>query len=354
MSTRELFRADSIPVFQNKMFADEQNAVSCPTGDIVLVQNVQTGLVYNAAFDPDLLQYDQDYQNEQAHSAVFQQHLEGVASVMQRHFRGKTVLEIGCGKGHFLEYLNSLGFQATGIDPAYEGDNPLITKGRFSPEVALKGACIVLRHVLEHVRDPLAFLAEIAEANNGGGIVYIEVPCFEWICHNRAWFDIFYEHVNYFRLQDFLAMFGVVHESGHLFGGQYLYVVADLATLRTPSFSSAVEFPRDFLPDFDLLGQSSIPGARRALWGAAAKGMMFAHYMKRARPTIDCAIDINPAKQEKYMAGSGLRVLSPSQAFELLVNGDSIFIMNSNYADEIVEASGNRYRYVRVDRHEFC
>ena len=84
---------------------------------------------------------------------------------------------------------------------------------------------------------------------NGGGLIYIEVPCFEWILRARAWFDIFYEHVNYFRLGDFSKMFGHVVDGGHLFGGQYLYVVADLATLRPPvsSLADRVDFPEDFL-----------------------------------------------------------------------------------------------------------
>ena len=91
----------------------------------------------------------------------------------------------------------------------------------------------LLRHVLEHIQDPVSFLAEIANANQGGQI-YIEVPCFDWILEHKAWFDLFYEHVNYFRLDDLRRMFGTVHEAGHLFGGQYLYVVADLASLRDP------------------------------------------------------------------------------------------------------------------------
>ena len=38
---------------------------------MVLVQDIDTGLVFNAAFDLELLNYDADYQNEQACSGVF-------------------------------------------------------------------------------------------------------------------------------------------------------------------------------------------------------------------------------------------------------------------------------------------
>ena len=95
-------------------------------------------------------------------------------------------------------------------------------------------------------------------------MIYIEVPCFDWILRARALGGICYECVNYFRLGDFSRMFGRVVEGGHLFGGEYLYVVADLATLRPPVSSPAdrVDFPEDFLAS-DLVGDRVPYGARR-------------------------------------------------------------------------------------------
>ena len=307
MTIREIFRSENIPVLQNKMFDSELSAQSCPSGDVVLAQNLGTGLVSNIAFDASLLDYDSYYQNEQACSAVFRQHIDEVTKIVERHCRGKSILEIGCGKGKFLEHLVSLGHHAFGIDPAYEGNNPSIVKAHFGLGIGLKGDCIVLRHVLEHTQNPLEFLAEIARETHGR-LIYIEVPCFEWICSKRAWFDIFYEHVNYFSLNDFFRFFELVFESGHLFGGQYVYVVADLASLREPRYSEPVEFPSDFFASLEKLVATSATQQRRAIWGAAAKGMMFALYMGRAGAKIECAIDINPAKQGKFLAGSGLAV----------------------------------------------
>jgi hypothetical protein len=78
---------------------------------------------------------------------------------------------------------------------------------------------------------PYDFLCQLRDANGGGGMIYIEVPCFDWILSERAWFDIFYEHLNYFCLTDFDRMFDRVIQKGRFFGDQYLYVVADLASL---------------------------------------------------------------------------------------------------------------------------
>ena len=353
MNSREIFRTQGLPVLQNRVFATAAEALASATGDVVLVQSMDTGLIFNAAFDPDRLVYDENYQNEQACSGVFKQHLAEVEAVVRRHFHGRKLIEVGCGKGYFLDHLQAQGYDVTGIDPAYEGSNPGVVKARFERGLGLSADAVILRHVLEHVPDPLPFLASIADANGGKGHIYIEVPCLDWICRRRAWFDIFYEHVNYFRLTDFQRMFGTILERGHSFGGQYLYVVADLASLRRPRFDAtcALDFPADFLAGIDRLAAIARASGRNAVWGAASKGVVFAVYMKRADARLEFVIDINPVKHGKYLAGSGLRVLPPHEAMRLLQPGDNIFVMNSNYLDEIVTQSGNQYHYCKVD-HE--
>lgn len=357
MIKRELFRAQGLPVLQNKMFASAGEALACATGDVVLVQDERTGLIFNQEFDPARLTYAQDYQNEQACSGVFKRHLADVTAVIERYFHGQRLIEVGCGKGYFLEHLRGIGYHVTGIDPAYEGDSPHVVKARFVRSLGLSAKGIVLRHVLEHIPDPLTFLADIAAANGGRGDIYIEVPCFEWICRHRAWFDIFYEHVNYFRQQDFFQMFGRVYESGYIFSKQYLYVVADLASLRCPVFmeNNSVEMPADFLVGINraLSLARNGNGRRNAVWGGASKGVIFSLYMQRAGLAIDAVIDINPAKQGRYLAGSGLMVSGPEAALCRLSLADNIFVMNSNYMDEIVAQSSNKYSYLTVDHEKF-
>lgn len=353
MTQGDIFRAEALPVLQNRVFATAAEALASATGDVVLVQDMGTGLIFNSAFDPARLEYDRNYQNEQACSGVFQTHLDAVTAVIGRHFHGRSLIEVGCGKGYFLEHLQTQGYAITGIDPAYEGANPRVVKARFERGLGLSADAILLRHVLEHVPDPLSFLTNIAAANGGRGSIYIEVPCFDWICGRRAWFDIFYEHVNYFRMTDFERMFGTIMESGRVFGGQYLYVVADLSSLRRPGFDQtcAIAFPEDFLDGIGRLASIARDARRNAIWGAASKGVIFAVYMRRAGAPVEFAIDINPVKHGKYLAGSGLRVTPPAEAAGLLQPGDNIFVMNSNYLDEIVAQSGNQYHYCEVD-HE--
>lgn len=358
--TTELYRAEQLPVFQNRMFRTEAEATACARGDVVLVQDSRTGLVFNATFRPELMQYDTDYQNEQALSAVFRTHLDEVTRIAERHFRDRSLIEVGCGKGYFLEHLLACGFDITGIDPAYEGANPRVIKGRFCREAGLRAEGLVLRHVLEHIPQPLDFLAELREANGGGGTIFIEVPCLDWISAHRAWFDIFYEHVNYFRLDDFRRMFGRVLESGHVFGGQYLYVVADLASLRDPAAGGGVhfKFPSDFTASVaryadQMRARQSAPGTAGSsvIWGGASKGVIFSLFMQRAGAKVDCVVDINPAKQGRYLAATGLRVSSPEDMLRQAAAGSDIYVMNGNYLPEIRQMTQDRFNYMTVD-HE--
>jgi SAM-dependent methyltransferase len=353
MSQRELFRLEGVPAYQNKMFDSPETAKGCPSGGVVLVQDMNTGLVFNAAYDRELLSYDESYQNEQGYSLVFQAHMNEVLGKIDSHFSGKRILEVGCGKGGFLDLIRQRGHDAIGVDPAYEGDAPFIYKQHFDASLDINADVVVLRHVLEHIPRPLEFLRTIASANGGRGKIYIEVPCLDWIIEQRAWFDIFYEHVNYFRLSDFTNMFGLTCEMGHLFGGQYIYVVAELASLGNAGPNrtiDAVHFPADFLRELDHCLEMSSGASSKVVWGAAAKGVMFSHHMAKRGLPLDFAIDINPSKQEKFLGGSALPVLAPKTGLARLSPGDDVYVMNSNYMDEISELGGNHLNYIPVDR----
>lgn len=348
----ELYRAARLPVLQNRTFANTESAKASACGDIVLVQDDLSGLIFNDAFDVAKLSYDSDYQNEQAHSAQFQRHLADVESIIGKHFKGEELIEVGCGKGYFLEMLKGLGYAITGIDPAYEGSSPDVIKAPFSRGLGLSADALILRHVLEHIEDPISFLAAMKDANNGGQI-YIEVPCFDWILEHRAWFDVFYEHVNYFRLEDLCRFFGTVHEAGHVFGGQYLYIVADLSTLRLMPEATAprVEVPVQFTASLERAVKIiiSAPEQGSAIWGASSKGVIYSLFLQRAGVEVDRVVDINPAKQGRYLPLSGVRVSSPEEAMATLPDGANLFVMNSNYLEEIKRMTGGRYVYHAVD-----
>lgn len=344
-----LYKQIQLPIFQNRMYESVIQAKNCPKGNIELVEDLTTGLVYNAEFRPELMNYDSSYQNEQGVSPLFLEHLKKVAEIIIKFLGRNSLVEVGCGKGLFLENLLQNGCDVTGFDPTYEGNNEKILKKYFLPGVGIEARGLILRHVLEHVQNPYDFLQLLKNANGGGGKIYIEVPCFEWICEHDTWFDIFYEHVNYFRISDFHRMFGSVEISGHLFGGQYLFIVADLSTLRKPVINQLdrVQFPKEF--GKSLTEKIKFSSNKVTIWGGASKGVIFAVLCQKAGLRVEMVIDINPGKQGKYLPASGLLVQSPEVVLKNLPQGSTILVMNSNYLEEIKFMSNNLYKYIGID-----
>src|SRR5690606_32715799 len=125
---RELYKVSGLPIFQNRMYSSREEARTCAKGDMVLAENLATGLVSNLAFRPRLMEYDSKYQNEQGNSPLFQRHLESVADLVETHMGQKGLVEVGCGKGLFLDLLSARGADIRGYDPTYEGDDPRIVR----------------------------------------------------------------------------------------------------------------------------------------------------------------------------------------------------------------------------------
>lgn len=336
-------------MFQNRMYDSVAEARGCPRGDIRIVQDAETGLVRNAAFDPSLMHYDSAYQNEQGLSAQFDAHLDRIADLVLALLGTEGLVEVGCGKALFLDKLRRRGADITGFDPAYEGDDPTILRRVFVEDLGIRSRGLILRHVLEHIDDPVAFLFRLAAANGHQGLIYIEVPCLDWILENRAWFDFFYEHVNYFRLSDFRRIFGRTLYLGRSFNGQYLTVIGDLASLRRPAFhpDDKVVIPEPFLPEPHAFSANA--ERQTVIWGGASKGVIFSLLRERAGTPVARVIDINPRKQGKYLAATGLKVEAPQTVLGDLAEGAEILVMNPNYLEEIREMGGPKFQYRAIN-----
>ena len=344
-----LYEQKSFPVIQNRVYNNPKEAVDCSKGDIKIIQDEYTGLIYNAEFDNSLISYDENYNNEQSYSPFFKEHLYQVANLVESVLGKQSLIEVGCGKGYFLEMLLKKGLEITGFDSTYDGKNPRVVKKNFEPGIIKERANgLILRHVLEHIPNPYDFLCKLREANGGGGLIYIEVPCVDWIIKKRAWFDIFYEHVNYFKLSDFDRMFGKIITKGHFFGNQYLYLVADLSSIRKPKFSESdmTYFPADFLKGLDHLRVAKEPVC---VWGGASKGVIFSLLCQRRGLNVDMVVDVNPAKQGKFLPSTGVQVFSPEVAQTKLTRDATIYVMNSNYINEIKNLTNNIYNYIEID-----
>ncbi len=334
-NTQIIYQQQAVPLIQNKVYPTKAAAEKTACIDVTLAQSLDNGFVFSANFDDAIISYDENYQNEQSNSSYFQKHLDNVIEIMQENktLDGKVV-EIGCGKAYFMDMLLAKGYDVTGFDPTYEGDSPKVVKDFFSDKYAGVGASfIILRHTLEHIANPLEFINTVAAANNYKGKIYIEVPTFEWIMKHNAIEDIFYEHCNYFTL-DTLQMLFTKSEGGHIFNGQYIYVIADLADVKT-GIEKKVITPYEVkfkqrLTEYNKMLQHY---GSTAIWGAGAKGSTFLNLLDKEAAKIKCVIDINPKKQHRYVGGTGHYIIKPEELKDYDIT--NIIVMNENYIDEI-------------------
>lgn len=332
-----IFEQKEVPVFQNKVYKTREEAVHCTKLPVKLYQCQDTGFVFSGGFNPDVLDYNEDYQNEQGNSHYFQDHLENVYELMsERGLLSRKIVEIGCGKGLFLDLMLKRGCNAIGIDPTYEGTSEHVIKEYYSKEYShLKAGLIVLRHTLEHIALPYDFLKMIAEANEKETVVYIEIPTYEWIYRNNAVEDIFYEHCNYFTTRSIKALF---HEAEVIpvFNGQYIGIFAKLGMLKDRNEIQEQEietYPELFETALNHYNTLVDTAARKMIWGAGAKGSTFLNLTDEKAEKVIGVIDINPKKQDKFIGGTGHQIYSPEILKEITV--DEIIVVNKNYIAEI-------------------
>jgi hypothetical protein len=319
-------------------------------GEMQLRRNSLNGFVENGRFSPSLAVYDDSYQNSQAHSSVFLRHMKSVSDILKKNFPARsTVVEVGCGKGDFVELLQSDGsFQVTGYDATYEGKNPSIFKRYLSEGDSVAADIIVLRHVLEHIQAPHLFLKMLRNVFKTA-MIYIEVPNHDWILEEQAFFDITYEHVNYFTPDALSSLFDKPPlDAGLCFNGQYQYIIADISSVSEKFETDYAAGPWEDL-DFNavfpnlLQKMSEIENTLQEngklyVWGAATKGCMFLIHCQNCSGLLKrtgFAVDINPQKCGKYLPGSLVPIKTKEDLFKEAGKGDVLLVSNPNYYDEI-------------------
>lgn len=350
-----------MPVSIGVQWPSQEEAVNCGRGDIDLAFCSQSGFIWNQSFDPDAMEYSLRYDNSLDYSPVFQEYAKGLARRLVETYdiKNKDIVELGCGKGHFLNLICEEGNNSgVGFDPSYEGQ-------RFESSAADRityyqdfygekytshqGDLVCCRHVLEHIEDPVEFLQIVRKTinDNYDTIVYFEVPNVRFILQKLSVWDIIYEHCNYFSLESLTYVFQKcgfevirIEES---YGGQFISLEAKLAkgdTLKSLDLSdlknSVDEFSDKFRERSETwnarLEKSASENKKVVLWGGGAKAVSFLNMLERG-DVISHVVDINPNKQGLFIPGGGQEIVAPDYLKKL--QPDTVVIMNPLYEKEI-------------------
>lgn len=99
---------------------------------------------------------------------------------------GRTLLDVGCGTGAFLDRARAAGFVPAGLD--FDRDNVRIARERYALSNVHSGAIedlaqttarfdvVTLFEVIEHVADPMALLACVRRLLSRGGRLALSTP----------------------------------------------------------------------------------------------------------------------------------------------------------------------------------
>lgn len=362
---KRLFFSPRVPLLQNRVYSTRESATAAQSASIDIVFDRQVGYAINAAFQSELATYDSGYDNS-VPSPQFMAYYDALADYLVCKYdlsQGK-VYDIGCGKGTFL-WRTAARYEevrGVGIDPSYCGPESAFSgrlvfiNERFCRRHIVENdipSILICRHVIEHIKRPEYFLSSIFDSVRGGKQrvpVFIEVPDFNWIVQNNAFWDLCYEHVNYFTpdaLSRCITRAGAqVTRVTTAFGGQYIWAEANLNP-RDRSGGEVLppdgtyELDRDI--DFEAHLNACIQRVRQVasthqivIWGMATKGVMLSLHLLNAGLKVNYCVDINSQKQGKYTPVSGLEIIPPE---ELPQNKNyAVFCMNPNYMEEVEAA----------------
>lgn len=361
-----VYQIANLPVHSCLVTRSRDEALCSPIGRLDLVLCEQCGHLANRSFDESLTTYDVRYEDSQAFSDTFATYARGLAEewVSRWQLAGRTVVEVGAGRGDFAGMLADAGVdRVIAQDPTIHPDrfvqHPRITpvaKAFRVPADLPRADAVAMRHVLEHVEDPRSLLLQLRAALDGTPQVPLlaEVPDCRRILREEAFWDVYHEHCSYYVEESLTVLlessgFEVV-EMGRRYDDQYL-VVAALPTgapgeprLDASSSIALTLAARDFARGVSrrveewrsVIAAAAADGQDVVVWGAGSKGTAFLAALDEDAEAVSRVVDINPNLAGAFIAGTGHPIVPPSDLEKR--PADLVVVMNPVYLDEIGRA----------------
>jgi len=352
------------PIYSVVTVRSKKEALSVPRKDIELGFCHDCGFIFNRLFDTSIDYFSMGYEDQQGFSKTFMQYLTRISKdlIEKYNLKGKRLVEIGCGKGDFINILNKLaGGKGFGIDPAYEEGrqtNPdlIFFREKYSEKHGrLAADFICCRHTLEHIFQTHAFLTLIRSSlgTDHKPVIFFEVPYITRILEIQAFWDIYYEHCSYFSAGSLCRLFRntgfEVLDVRLDYSDQYLLIDAiptDYPAEKHIAIEESIDEQRRRIDKFMIninaqLGEwrerlEALKAERKkvVVWGGGSKSVGFLTHFSEIG-LIDYVVDINPHMANNFIPGIGSQYVAPD--FLKDYQPDTIIIMNGVYQNEITE-----------------
>jgi SAM-dependent methyltransferase len=298
--------------------------------------------------------FSDDYAYFSSFSTTWLEHAKDYVDKMMLRFhltRESMVVEIAANDGYLLQFVKDNEVSCYGIEPTHSTAQTAREKGieiieEFfgavkADELVEQGRqadLTVANNVLAHVPDINDFVKGFSILLKADGVATFEFPHLLNLVEKKQFDTIYHEHYSYLSLMavrnifeaNGLTIFDVEELQTH--GGSLRVYAQRIDTGQHPVNEAVVTLQERE----DMLGMSDIvfyqgfqekaekikidflsflldtkqQGKRIAAYGAAAKGNTLMNYAGVRPDLISYVVDKNPAKQDKYMPGSRIPIVS--------------------------------------------
>ncbi|MFW2381052.1 MAG: methyltransferase domain-containing protein [Acidimicrobiales bacterium] len=361
--TEIFYHQADVPTNSCILLETVEEATSYPRGDITLTFCHGCGFIFNQSFDPKLTEYSGRYEETQSFSGTFNKFHIALADrlIAEHDLQNKRVLEIGCGKGEFLQLLcERANTSGIGFDPGYqEGRLDLsedldisFVQDFYSEKYIDQSADFVCcKMTLEHIPEVKSFMDVVRNTiAEDEADVFFQIPESERILDSMAFEDVYYEHCNYFTPLSLDSLFRrtrfAVDDVAVEYDDQYLTIEATTKTLPPDSetdqnkVAELWKLARSYSERLgavvaqwrETIDRCTADGKPVVMWGSGSKGVSFLSAVDRD-DSISAVVDINPNRRNHFMCGTGHPIVAPDDL--VAIEPGLVIVMNRIYVDEI-------------------
>lgn len=300
--------------------------------------------------------FSPDYAYFSSYSKIWLDHAKKYAYEMVNRFKldkSSQVVEIAANDGYLLQYFKELNIPNLGVEPtagtaaAARAKGIRIVEDFFCTRLAkklveqgLQADLMAANNVLAHVPDINDFVHAFALLLKAKGVATFEFPHLLRLIAEKQFDTMYHEHFSYLSLthvvqifkSNGLEVFDVEEMETH--GGSLRVFAQKLGSAAHPvservsvllnkevaagmtnaeyyaGFQAKTNLVKNELLAFLL--EATRAGKKVIAYGAAAKGNTLMNYAGIRPNLIPYVVDLNPAKQGKYMPGSRIPIVDES------------------------------------------
>lgn len=362
-------------------------AISMEKYPLDYVQCLRCSHIWNCQFNYEVIPYENNPNRMFNNGTLWQKHIKAMIQSLNKLLpKNPTVIDIGCGEGHFVRGLaeaNCGTGRFLGFDPnsaPESGAGIEFIPNYFLPEVDIKRYqpdLVIMRHVLEHLEEPAEFLEQLAFASlklNKSVYFFAETPSVDVAFKSGRIVDFFYEHPSQFTKKSFVRLMelgGDVQWVDTHYGGEVVNGLIKLSMEN--SYVHQAQESEKFLNFTEIskltlasdLNKLSLGEQVTAIWGGTGKAATFIQHYQLEKNKFPYVVDSDYEKVGSFVPGTGqvIRhsselksrpaevIIIPSQWRAADIYAE-IKMLNVTYSKIFIEYQGRLIDY-ELDEHPY-